>query len=121
MPVSDHYIDFVRDLLSDFEPLHIKRMFGGAGIYSGERFFAILADDTLYLKADEGNRANFEQRGLQPFSYATKTGRTGTMSYYPTPAESLEDPDSLAPWVSGALAAAERAARKRGGKRRKPR
>jgi len=120
MPVSEDYIEFVRDLLSNFEPLHIRRMFGGVGIYAGERFFAILADDTLYLKADDGNRANFEQRGLKPFNYETKTGRTGTMSYYPAPAESLEDPDVLAPWVSGALAASERADARKGGKRRKP-
>lgn len=121
MPVSNDYIEFVRDLLADFEPLRIKRMFGGAGVYAGERFFAILADDTLYLKADDENRADFERRGLHAFSYETKTGRTGTMSYYPVPAEALEDPEALAPWVRGALAAAEQATRNAGGKRRKTR
>jgi len=121
MPVSGGYIELVRDLLADFEPLRIKRMFGGAGVYSGELFFAILADDTLYLKADEENRADFEQRGLPPFSYETKTGRTGTMSYYPAPAEAMEDPEALAPWARGALAAAERAAPRKGGSKRNPR
>jgi TfoX/Sxy family transcriptional regulator of competence genes len=47
MPVSEHYIAFVQDLLTDFEPLRIKRMFGGAGIYSGDLFFAILVEDAL--------------------------------------------------------------------------
>jgi TfoX/Sxy family transcriptional regulator of competence genes len=47
MTVSDHYVDFVRDLLADFDPLRIRRMFGGAGVYSGERLFAILVDDAL--------------------------------------------------------------------------
>lgn len=87
-------------------------MFGGAGIYSGEIFFAIIADDVLYLKADDGNRAAFEERGLRPFTYETKTGRTGTMSYYPVPPELLEDPQALNPWVRGALVAARRAAGK---------
>ena len=36
MAVSGDYSGFVRDLLADFEPLRIKRMFGGAGIYSGK-------------------------------------------------------------------------------------
>ena len=121
MPVSGDYIEFVRDLLAGFEPLRIKRMFGGAGVYTGELFFAILADDTLYLKADEDNRADFEQQGLHPFSYETKTGRAGTMSYYPVPAEALEDPEALDPWVRRALAAAERSSAKSGIKRRKAR
>ena len=59
MPVSEHSIAFVQDLLADFAPLRIKRMFGGAGIYSADLFFAILAEDNLYLKVDDGNRAAY--------------------------------------------------------------
>jgi TfoX/Sxy family transcriptional regulator of competence genes len=69
MPVSQHYIEFIHDLLADFEPLRIKRMFGGAGVYSGDLFFAILVEDTLYLKVDDGNRDAYQDRGIQPFSY----------------------------------------------------
>lgn len=112
MSVSDDYVTFIRDLLADFEPLRIKRMFGGAGVYSGEHFFAILVDDTLYLKVDEGNRAAYEQRGLARFTYETKSGRSGSMSYYPVPADALEDRDVLAPWVRGALEAARRTVHK---------
>lgn len=112
MAVTDDYIEFARDLLADFEPLRIRRMFGGAGIYSGELFFAILADDTMYLKVDDGNRAGFEERGLLRFAYETKAGRTGTMSYYPVPSESMDDPEALSPWARGALDAARRAATK---------
>jgi DNA transformation protein len=111
VPVSDQYIDFARDLLADFEPLWIRRMFGGAGVYAGERFFAILVDDTLYLKVDEDTRAQYEQRGLLPFSYETKTGRKVSMSYYPAPPEALEEREALKPWVRGALEAAGRALR----------
>jgi DNA transformation protein len=114
MPVSDEYIDLVRDLLADFEPLRIKRMFGGAGIYSDELFFAILVDNALYLKTDDLNREDFARRGLRPFTYQTKAGRTGSMSYYPVPAEALEDQDKLGDWARGALEAARRAARNKG-------
>ena len=118
MPVSNDFIDFVRDLLAHFEPLRIKRMFGGAGVYADELFFAILADDVLYLKVDDGNRTQFEQRGLKPFTYETKTGRRSIMSYYPVPPEVLEDPEVMDPWVQGALAAARRAAAKPAVKRK---
>lgn len=114
MGVSKEYIEFVRDLLQDFGPLRIKRMFGGAGVYSGEIFFAILADDTLYLKVDGGNRAEYETRGIEPFRYEMKNGRRATMSYYPVPAEVLEDPEAFPQWARGALEVALRAGRNPG-------
>ena len=66
-------------------------------------------DDASYLKADDGNRGDFERAGLAPFSYTRKDGKTIRMSYYPPPADDLEDADRLAVWVTGALAAARKA------------
>ncbi len=111
MSVSAEYLAYVRDLLSDFEPLRVRRMFGGAGIYAGDLFFAILVDDTIYLKADATNRPGFERLGLEPFRYARKDGRTLTMGYYPPPAAALDDAEVLRPWIEGALGAARRAGR----------
>ena len=120
MPVSEHYIEFIHDLLADFEPLRIKRMFGGAGVYSGDLFFAILAEDTLYLKVDDGNRREYEALGIQPFSYVRKDGRMATMSYYPVPSEILDNPDALTPWARQAIDAAQRGAARQATRRRKP-
>jgi DNA transformation protein and related proteins len=108
--VSAEYQAYVRDLLNGFEPLRVRRMFGGAGVYAGDHFFAILVDDTIYLKADAANRPDFERLGLEPFRYTRKDGRTTTMGYYPPPPAALDDADALRPWVEGALAAARRAA-----------
>jgi len=79
---------------------------------AGDLFFAILVEDTLYLKVGDGNRATYQDRGIQPFSYEGKDGRRATMSYYPVPAELLDDPDALAPWARQAIGAARRAAAK---------
>ena len=84
MPVSEHYIAFVQDLLAGFAPLRIKRMFGGAGIYSGDLFFAILVEDTLYLKVDDGNRAAYQDRGIQPFVYEGFSGNRRKAQSVPT-------------------------------------
>ncbi len=108
MPVSDSFMEFVKELLAEFAPLRIKRMFGGAGVYSNELFFAILVEDELYLKVDDVTRADYERSGLRPFTYEMKNGRTATMSYYPVPADVLEDPEELFRWVRGALDAAKR-------------
>jgi len=112
MPVSDGYIEFARDLLAPFEPLRIKRMFGGAGVYSEGLFFAILADDTLYLKVDDLTRPDYEACDLHPFTYTTKNGRTASMSYYPVPPHVLDEPEALAEWSRKAVETARRALNK---------
>lgn len=43
----------IRDVFRSFGPVHIRRMFGGKGIYEGELMFALEAGGELYLKADE--------------------------------------------------------------------
>ena len=81
-------------------------MFGGVGIYSGELFFALIAEDTVYFKVDDTNRPDFEARGMAPFRPAGPDGEV--MQYYAVPEELLEDPEALRPWVDRALAVARR-------------
>lgn len=109
MPISQAYLDQVRDRLANFGSVAIRRMFGGAGVYLDGLFVALVEDDRLYLKADDGNRPTFEVLGLAPFVHRRKDGRTAVMGFYPPPAGALEDAAALAPWVEGALAAARRA------------
>ena len=68
MSVSQSYRTFVLDQLGrSAERIRIRSMFGGAGVYSGDYFFALIADDVLYLKVDDTNRPDFEERGMGPF------------------------------------------------------
>jgi DNA transformation protein len=43
-------------------------MFSGAGVYADGVMFAILAHDTLYLKADEVSARDFAAEGKGPFT-----------------------------------------------------
>lgn len=106
MAVSEGFREFALEQLGRVAPaIRSRRMFGGIGIYSADRFFALLDDDVLYLKADDVTRPAFEAAGMPPFTY----GEAGeTMSYYAVSAEVLEDADALAPWVDRALDAAQR-------------
>jgi len=83
--VGDAYLDLARELLagrpSDGAPLGTKRMFGGVGICAGELFCALVADDVLYLKADDGNRPDFEAQGLAP---SATPARTAAAPAWPT-------------------------------------
>ena len=111
MPVSDDYILYLQELLQPLGELRVKRMFGGAGLYCDDHFFAIIADDQLYLKADDENRERFSARDLTPFRFTSKSGKQSTMNYYPVPADVLEQQDLLLDWAHSAIEAALRAKR----------
>lgn len=121
MPVSDGYLDFVLDQLRPVVAgVRARRMFGGIGLYAGELFFAIVDDDTLYLKVDETTRGAFEARGMPPFR--PYEGMT-SMNYSQLPEEVLEDTETLRTWTERSIEVARRAkgvrkgtgSRKRGG------
>jgi DNA transformation protein len=102
-------IPLVKDQLSPLGEIRARAMFGGHGIYCDNLFFALVADDTLYLKADDVNRGEFEARGLGPFVYEGK-GKPIAMSYFRAPDELFEDRDAALHWGASALDAARRAA-----------
>lgn len=106
MPVSPAFRSFVEEQLGAILPIRTRRMFGGVGIYTEDVFFALVADDILYLKVDDLTRQAFEAEGLRPFRPWGPEG--AELSYREAPAELLEDPDALAPWVEKAVAAAVR-------------
>jgi DNA transformation protein len=103
----------IRELFAAFGVVTVRRMFGGAGIYAGDTMFALVHDGVIYLKVDPQNAAAFERESLAPFSYTTKDGKRGVMSYRRMPDRLYDDPDELAQWARDALAAA-RDARKGG-------
>jgi DNA transformation protein len=107
MPVSDGFVAFVLEQLEPIGPLTPKKMFGGVGLYAGDLFFALLAGDVLYLKADEATRGALEQAGARPFQpYPDRPRGSGTMQYYSVPAAILEDGDELIMWAKRSVAVA---------------
>jgi DNA transformation protein len=109
--VTPEFRDFVLDQLAGIADLRSRRMFGGVGLYSGERFFGILAADELFFKVDDSNRAGYEAAGSEPFRPVMD--RPVSMSYWRVPLEVLEDPAELVVWARVAVAVASRAPRKR--------
>ena len=100
--------DDIQELFSVFGPVSVRRMFGGAGIYADGTMFALVARGVIYLKADEVNTPAFERENLAPFTYETKDGKRGVMSYRRMPDRLYDDPEELATWAREALAAARR-------------
>ena len=121
MALSDAYVELLKDQLSGFAPIAVRRMFSGIGLFVDGMMFAIAIDDVLYLKADDETRATFEKEGLAPFSYV-RSGRTVPLSYWRAPERLLDDADEMREWAARALSVAKRkAARKAPSKSRKRR
>lgn len=106
MAVSADFREYVLEQLGRVEPVTSRAMFGGVGIYSGGLFFALIDDDSVYLKVDDTNRADFVAAGMGPFRPFGDD--SNVMQYYELPAELLEEPDRLRPWVQRALDVARR-------------
>jgi DNA transformation protein and related proteins len=106
---SRKFADFIVEQMAGFGPVTARAMFGGFGLYRDRVMFALIADDTLYFKADDTTRREFEAEGLGPFVYGGKAGKNTTMSYWRAPERCLEDPDEMAIWSRKAHAAARSA------------
>ena len=107
---ANEFVTHLLDLMEPLGPVSARRMFGGYGIYLDRMMFALVADDSLYLKVDDDSRGEFEAAGLEPFRY-TKKGKSYQMSYHAAPEDALEDAELLRDWARKAVDAAMRAAR----------
>ena len=120
MAVRNEFVDHVVETLRAFGAVTVRRMFGGWGLYHEGVFFALIADDVLYLKADERSAGDFDKAGLEPFMFEKRRdGEIIVTSYRRAPNEALEDPRVMARWAKSAYGAALRKeARKRGNKKK---
>ncbi len=116
MAVSEEYLGYVLDLLAGFGAVVSRRMFGGAGLYRDGMMFALIADDVLYFRVDDTNRADYEAANRGPFR--PYRDRKTVLPYYEVPVEVVEDRAELAAWAEKACAAALRARRERPRKQR---
>lgn len=88
------------DILGSFANISSRAMFGGYGIYQNGIFFALIADDQLYFKVDDSNRAQYEAAGSQPFMH---------MPYWLVPEEVLNNKVELGEWIEQSVRVAHAA------------
>jgi len=109
MPAPPPFVAHVLELLAPLGAVQARRMFGGHGLYVDSLFVALIANERLYLKADEQSRPAFERAGCAPFAYSRSDQAAVTLGYWSAPDEALDSPQGMAPWARLALAAALRA------------
>ena len=88
--------EYITDKLSPLGKITSKKMFGGHGIfYEGKMFCIVDSQGGAFLKADDSNRADFEQSGSEQHS---------RMPYYSIPDNVLEEQDQLIAWSKKSIA-----------------
>jgi DNA transformation protein len=113
MVATASFAEFLREQLAPLGRLSLRRMFGKTGVFCDGLMFAMVTDDTLYFRVDDGNRATFkEAAAFPPLNYA-KGGELIDLSFWRAPERLFDEPDELVSWARAALEAARRVAAKR--------
>ena len=113
MVASDSFAEFLRDQLAPLGRVTLRRMFGKTGVFCDGLMLGMVADDTLYFRVDDDNRAAFKEAQAFPQLNYAKHGRTIDLSFWRAPERLMDEPDELVSWARTALGAARRVAAKR--------
>lgn len=103
MSASREFIEFVQELFAPLGGIAVRRMFGGAGVFSRGLMFALVHDDVLYLKADAETQKAFQARKCGPYFYDAGKGKQVALSYWQMPAELIDDAEEAVAWAKTAL------------------
>jgi DNA transformation protein len=99
MAKTNEFCDHLMDRLAPLGAPSHKFMFGGYGLYLDGLMMAIVSHDVLWLLAGDGNRQDYEARGLKPFQPMGKNGPMGIMPYCTVPDDVFEDEDVFLEWA----------------------
>jgi DNA transformation protein and related proteins len=105
------FTDFLGEVFRQFGDVQPKKMFSGYGLYHDGVMFGLIADETLYLKADDSIAHYFEAKGLGQFEYSRR-GKIVKMSYYLAPVEIFDEPEEAANWAHRSFEVAFRTKKK---------
>lgn len=111
MAASKEYLEFLAEQLAPLGKLTARAMMGGHCLYLDGVVFALVADNTLYLKVDGETRGRFEARGLEAFRPFPE--QEMVMSYHLAPPEFFDNQDAAVEWGRMAVEAGMRAQAKR--------
>ena len=110
MTASDGFAEFLREQLAPLGHVTLRRMFGKTGVFCHGAMLAMVSDDTLYFRIDDGNRDLFAEAAAAPPLNYQKGGILIDLAFWQAPERLLDDPEELLTWAAAALAAARRVA-----------
>lgn len=105
MSVSQDQIEMARDLFAGVGPVASRKMFGGAGLYSEGKIFAVLmSDGQLRLKGTGEVAKAFDAEGWERWTYQRDgSDKPTAMPYWSVPDDLMDDPEAASDWARRAL------------------
>jgi len=91
---SDSFRDYVLEQLG--QEATCRALFGGYGLYRGDRIFGIVFKGRLYFTTSPLTRQDYVKRGMTPFK---PSARQTLRSYYEVPVDVLEHAEMLRAWA----------------------
>jgi DNA transformation protein len=107
MASSSGFAEYVCEQLEGLGRVQAKRMFGGFGLYLDSPMFGLIAEDELFLKADESNQdalIGLGGRVFKPFD-----DKPAVMPYVSVDAAILDDAEQLCDLARQSLLVARKA------------
>lgn len=106
MPISPGLLEQIAAQLGGLPELAIRRMFGGAGLYSAGVFFGVVDGDRVYLRIGDGNREDFKRAGSVAFQPIPDKP---AMAYFSVPTLVIARSERFVEWAKKAVDAARTA------------
>lgn len=97
----------MKDQLSTFGEVEVKKMFGGFGFFKEGCMFGMIGNNVFRLKVDASNEKDFIEKGMKP--YHSDTRKKG-MPYWEVPVDILESKPDLARWAEKSFNIAKQSA-----------
>jgi len=95
----------LQDRLMPLGIIHIRKMFGGYGIFEEDTMFALVdSSGVIFFKADDTNIQLFQDSGSQKHS---------RMPYYQVPDEVLADEKAMQEWAQSSITVSKKTKRKK--------
>src|SRR3977135_657212 len=103
MVASDTFAEFLREQLAPLGRVTMRRMFGKTGVFCDGLMFAMVTDNMLYFRGEQGHRASFNEAETFPPLNNKKQGEIIDLSFWRAPEWLFDEPDELVEWARIAL------------------
>lgn len=114
MAVDEGLVTWVTEAMEPIGIVTMRKMMGGAVLYLDGATFGIVHDGELWLKADAESNPIWDEAGhTDRFTVTFKDGTVDSMNYRRAPSETYDDADALREWAGIAVAAGQRAPKKK--------
>ncbi len=97
MPVSNDFLEYVLDQLSNWNGVYTKKMFGGVGLYFEGLMFGLVYNDIVAFKIDETNKEKYIKAGSD--SIKIFKNKTPLPSFYIVPITVFENANDFIFWA----------------------